>query len=326
MTEPTPRYRTLVEALAAAQGDFPAVVKDRKATVKSEKGAYSYTYANLADVLAAVRPVLSSHGIALIQHLAPHGAGLMLHTELRGYDEVLGSSMPITAGVSAPQALGSALTYYRRYALMALVGVAAEEDDDDGQHANGHPRQRPADQDGPAFEWAGRKVPADEWLAAMRSHGLELGQEERHAWWVSEEQKSARARWHRLLPGRREELEAIKREFAAKAGPEAMPTAGPDQPDEIAGQTPRPAASPDFWARASYHIPINGKGLGHFQGRMLKAIAAAPGQLQLIKLQQDCLAEIDQMQQEAPAGYRLLQEAISARMNELPDINEPPFG
>jgi hypothetical protein len=89
---------------------------------------------------------------------------------------------------------------------------------------------------------------------------------------------------------------------------------------------PAKASPDDFWARASYHIPVNGKGLGHFQSRMLNAIKIIPGQLELIKLQQDCLAEIDQLQREAPEGYRLLQEAIAARMNELPDIDEAPFG
>src|SRR5688500_7522834 len=53
----------LVAALAAAQGDFPTIPKTKTATVtgKPGKAGYQYSYADLSDVLAAVRPVLSKH-------------------------------------------------------------------------------------------------------------------------------------------------------------------------------------------------------------------------------------------------------------------------
>lgn len=246
------KHETLVEALAAAQGEFPAVVKDRKATVKSDKGSYSYSYANLADVLAAVRPVLSGHGIAILQHLAPNGGGIMLHTELRGYGEVLGSSMPVTSGPAAPQALGSALSYYRRYALMALVGVAAEEDDDDGHAATSSPpERRPTPQQGrsaaPAeysksydkpeplppraaapddpydvgehtFSFGKERLTGPEWLDAIsrKARDPDTDPGALRTWWESPKQVAERARFHKLKHELNPMLDAVKQEVSAR--------------------------------------------------------------------------------------------------------------
>lgn len=127
------REAALNAALAAAQGEFPAIARARTAEVQTRTGGrYSYSYADLADVLHAVRPVLSKHGLAIVQILEP---GPALRTELRHKDgAAVGDSFPLAwsqDGLPASdQALGSRLTYLRRYALCALLGVAGEEDDD----------------------------------------------------------------------------------------------------------------------------------------------------------------------------------------------------
>lgn len=127
----------LVAALAQAQGGFEQVLKDAEASVQSRReGArsYSYDYASLAAVLKAVRPKLSAAGIAIIQ--APvsgqnavrvvtfiaHSSGQWMRNEL---------AIGITS--TDAQTIGSAITYARRYALMSLLGVAPEDDDDGSQ-------------------------------------------------------------------------------------------------------------------------------------------------------------------------------------------------
>ena len=55
----------IATALAAAQGEYPPIKKERTANVKSDKGGYEYKYADIGDVLAATLPVLSKHGLAL---------------------------------------------------------------------------------------------------------------------------------------------------------------------------------------------------------------------------------------------------------------------
>ena len=105
MTE-VPKHASLVEALAAAQGEFELIPKSKKVDAGSRK----YHYADLAGVLAVVRPVLSRHGIALVQPIEKDGEGLILHTRLCGYGETLESSMPVVGQLSNPQAWGSVLT------------------------------------------------------------------------------------------------------------------------------------------------------------------------------------------------------------------------
>jgi hypothetical protein len=135
---------SLVAALAAAQAEFPEITKDQTAHVRSEKGAYTYAYADLASILSAIRPVLARHGIATVQRMRFREGGLVLLTELLFGDEHLTSEMPLPAELRNPQAFGSYLTYAKRYALASLVGVAAEEDDDGATARDAEPaRQSP---------------------------------------------------------------------------------------------------------------------------------------------------------------------------------------
>lgn len=119
------------EALASAQAEFPIVPKGRTVTVqKKAGGTYSYTYAPLDSILEAVRPVLASHGFALIQLLEDDGRGPALRTELRhkAGGQVSGT-FPLREAEDM-QGLGSNLTYLRRYAITAILGLATETDDD----------------------------------------------------------------------------------------------------------------------------------------------------------------------------------------------------
>lgn len=128
---PPPEHASLTAALAAAQGEFPTIEKAKTA----DAGTYTYSYADIADVLAAVRPVLSRHGLAIIQRTKPgEGNKTLLTTELRfaAYEteESIDSEVEIQQPTSNPQQFGAALTYLRRYELVTLLGIAAEEDRD----------------------------------------------------------------------------------------------------------------------------------------------------------------------------------------------------
>jgi hypothetical protein len=121
-------HETLAAALAAAQAAMPPVVKDRVAKIGPGR---EYRYADLATILATVRPVLGAHGLALTQRTQIRGEAIILLTELRhSSGEVLDSEYPVAAIGARHQDMGGALTYARRYALCGLVGIAADEDDD----------------------------------------------------------------------------------------------------------------------------------------------------------------------------------------------------
>lgn len=123
-------------ALAAAQAEYPSVPKTRTATVSSEKDGkwtkYTYNYADLADILTAIRPVLAKHGLALTQPIELlESGGLALRTSVVHADgSAIHSMLPLPMPSAKPQAFGSALTFMKRYALSSLLGIASEEDDD----------------------------------------------------------------------------------------------------------------------------------------------------------------------------------------------------
>lgn len=124
----------LTAALALAQAEFPVITKDKTAEVRGKEGkaGYTYTYADLGDVLAAVRPVLARYGLALTQRTKriDNGKTLLL-TELRHVGGgLLDSECELGQSPGNPQAFGGALTYLRRYEAVTLLGIAAEEDRD----------------------------------------------------------------------------------------------------------------------------------------------------------------------------------------------------
>jgi ERF superfamily len=123
-------------ALAAAQGEFQPIPRDKTVTVRTRSGdSYTFSYAPLDTILAACRPILSKHGLALVQQLE-HNGQPSIRTELRHAEGgVIGASFPLPHMPDRPQELGSLITYLRRYAIVALLGVAAEEDDDAQQAA-----------------------------------------------------------------------------------------------------------------------------------------------------------------------------------------------
>jgi hypothetical protein len=125
----------LVAALARAQLKIEPPVKSKTAKVETKSGQdYQYSYADLAAVIASCRGPLAAEGIAWTQD-ATTAAGtpptVSVTTTLRRGDEVLEFGpfvLPVL--ISTPQGFGSALTYARRYALTAALGIASEEDDD----------------------------------------------------------------------------------------------------------------------------------------------------------------------------------------------------
>lgn len=115
----------LAGALAAAQGEIEMAAKD------SENPHFHRTYADLASVWRACRRPLAKHGLAVVQVITQ---GTLLTRLLHKSGQWIEGDVRVTpdgaTGRSAIQALGSALTYLRRYTLAAMVGVAPDDDDD----------------------------------------------------------------------------------------------------------------------------------------------------------------------------------------------------
>lgn len=118
-------------ALVKAQAGLTNPIKNKTVTVRTkEKGTYGYSYADLGSILEHVRPVLAKHGLAVIQRITTTPEAVTLVTELiHESGQLLSSFQPLPKGCAA-QEFGSYLTYARRYSVSALLGIAAEDDDD----------------------------------------------------------------------------------------------------------------------------------------------------------------------------------------------------
>lgn len=127
----------LVCALARAQAKFPPIVKSH--TNPAFKGSQ---YADVADVLAAVRPVLAAEGLIVSQATAvlDDGSVVLVTSVCQGEtNEAIRSMFPLAVHGLTAQQVGSLLTYHRRYQLCALLGVHPVGDDDDGNLAASAP-------------------------------------------------------------------------------------------------------------------------------------------------------------------------------------------
>ena len=129
----------IAPAFVAALGEMPTIPKAEEAKIASTKGSYSYRYADLAGYLDAVRPVLARHGLAVTQPVTMlDGPPIVTTTVLHTSGQYVRSQFAMRVNGSDAQAVGSAITYARRYALGALLCIAT--DDDDGAAATASQR------------------------------------------------------------------------------------------------------------------------------------------------------------------------------------------
>lgn len=133
---------TLIEALARAKIAFGTITRSETA----DTGKYKYKYATLDQMIEATQAALSAEGIIVYHTMRMDGETkfAMIAAHVRGHGEEIISEVampyPVADGRMNPaQALGSLLTYGRRYSYGAALGLAIEDDDD----ARSQPEARP---------------------------------------------------------------------------------------------------------------------------------------------------------------------------------------
>jgi hypothetical protein len=117
------------KALVKAQAAMSHAAKDAK------NPHFKSAYSSLASVIDAVRPALSSNGLAFVQKLHTADGGVAVETVLihESGQEMSFGTLFIPATKQDAQGYGSAISYAKRYSLQAALGIASE--DDDGQAA-----------------------------------------------------------------------------------------------------------------------------------------------------------------------------------------------
>jgi hypothetical protein len=137
---------SLGAALMAAMNDLPVWIKqDAEVNVTANR---KMKYATLKKILETVRPVLLKHGIRIRQGAenswtletgGPKGRLVPVYTDLIHAEtgEIDRTTVEIPVAKMDAQAMGSALSYGRRYSLLAALGLATDEADDDGAATKG---------------------------------------------------------------------------------------------------------------------------------------------------------------------------------------------
>lgn len=117
--------KNIYKALADFQQEVP--------TIKKNASWYGYKFADLEEITKVINPLLKKHGLGYTQPLD----GTNLKTTLFHIEsgDTIESSVEIPQGVQLAkmnefQVMGSAITYYRRYSLVSILGLVTDEDAD----------------------------------------------------------------------------------------------------------------------------------------------------------------------------------------------------
>jgi hypothetical protein len=117
----------LAEALIAAQAELPTAIP------RDSQGV-GYRYTSLDKLIEVTRPILNKYGIMITQEPTHQLVGDTLRpvlvTRMECGDDRSGFSTPLYVTDQTMQGFGAAITYARRYAWAAALGIASEEDTD----------------------------------------------------------------------------------------------------------------------------------------------------------------------------------------------------
>lgn len=123
--------KAIYTKLLSIQNELGVIKKDETASVPTKSGGkYDYKYFDINALIAFIKPYLAKNKLVLTQPLSFVGDRGAIRTIL--FDVESGESIedvtPLTYNED-PQKMGSAITYYRRYAIQSLFLLEAEDDD-----------------------------------------------------------------------------------------------------------------------------------------------------------------------------------------------------
>lgn len=125
-------------AMARFQADCPAIKKTSKASITTNSGSqYGYSYAELDEIAATTRPILTRYGLSYTWDSAVEGDKLTCTCTVRhiaGHSQAAKFVLPTTtkSGMSDQQKVAAALTYARRQSLIQALGLTTTDADTDG--------------------------------------------------------------------------------------------------------------------------------------------------------------------------------------------------
>lgn len=127
--------REFNNAVAAAKGEIPPIIKNRTVDFTSAKGRTNYKHEDLAEIARVIDPILARHGLSY-RHRSEQSAGklrvtcVLSHRAGHAEDTTLEAPEDHSGNKNPTQAIGSAATYLQRYTLKLALGLASAHDDD----------------------------------------------------------------------------------------------------------------------------------------------------------------------------------------------------
>ena len=144
--------KTLFAAVLKAQGDFKTLPKDKQ--------GYGYKYTDLDTVISYLRPILDKYGIGFMQTLTTieGKSGLttrLFNAEGEWIEDTTFLPEVQLKGTNPAQNMGAAITYMKRYALCAILGISSDEDTDAVVENKPAPKPQAKPQDALKFKLKG---------------------------------------------------------------------------------------------------------------------------------------------------------------------------
>lgn len=130
----------LLVSLEAVQSELPAMPKNTP--------AYGYKYADLDTITQTIKPILHEHGIAYLQSVSGSSQEQMtlttriFNTKGQYIEDTAALPVITSAKNNAAQTLGMSITYMRRYALCAMLGITSDEDVDANAEGKSQPQKQ----------------------------------------------------------------------------------------------------------------------------------------------------------------------------------------
>lgn len=136
--------KNLFKALAAFQQEVPVIHKGTQ--------GFGYSYADLPTIFSKINPLLAKHGLGFTQNLhtkdgVDYLATIVFHVETGEHMETSVAIPSVTLkGMNDYQAFGSGVTYYRRYAISAMLALVTDKDTDaSGEQVKHEPKKKTLD-------------------------------------------------------------------------------------------------------------------------------------------------------------------------------------
>jgi hypothetical protein len=116
--------KNLIKALSQFQNECPIIHKDTK--------GHNYTYADLPQIFNVINPLLNKHKLCFTQLLENDGIRTILFHVESGEQIESFTTIPLVklGAMNEYQSYGSGVTYFRRYALSAMLGLVTDKDTD----------------------------------------------------------------------------------------------------------------------------------------------------------------------------------------------------